>query len=228
MEKQFFPADDAAWIETGRWLFAQSCTFQGAATRTENLLPESVPEVAFAGRSNVGKSSLINALVNQKKLARISNTPGRTQEINFFNLGNQGHLVDLPGYGYAQVSKEKRLGWGEFILKFLKSRSLLKRVYVLIDSRHGLKATDRELFSSLDKSAVSYQIILTKTDKLNVTEKTRIVESLEKDLKPFIAVYPRVLLTSSLKGDGMAELRAEIAALILPEPRDDERTADLN
>ena len=221
MENPLFPAEDEAWIETGRWLFAQSCTFQGAATRVSNLPVESLTEVAFAGRSNVGKSSLINALVNHKKLARVSNTPGRTQEINFFNLGNKGHLVDLPGYGYAQVSKEKKLAWGEFLFSFLKGRASLKRVYVLIDSRHGLKLIDKTLFEALDKSAVSYQIVLTKADKLTKTEKQSIIQSLKAQSKEFIALYPDILLTSSLEGHGIEELRAEIAALFLPEPKKD-------
>jgi GTP-binding protein len=182
---------------------------------------ESVNEVAFAGRSNVGKSSLINALVNQKKLARVSNTPGRTQEINFFNLGQKGQLVDLPGYGYAQVSKEKRLAWADFIFTFLQGRSILKRVYVLIDSRHGLKLLDRELFSSLDKAAISYQIILTKADKLTKSEKEIIIQSLKNQTKDFIALYPDILLSSSLEGCGIEELRAEIAALFLPAPKQD-------
>ena len=159
--------------------------------------------------------------MNQKKLARVSNTPGRTQEINFFNLGNKGTLVDLPGYGYAQVSKEKRLAWADFIFSFLKGRSVLKRVYVLIDSRHGLKPLDKELFSSLDKAAVSYQIILTKADKLNKSEKESIIQSLQAQAKEFIALYPDILLTSSVEAHGVEELRAEIAALFLPEPRKD-------
>lgn len=216
-----FPSQEEAWIKTGRWLFAQACTFKGAATRVSNLPPESLAEVAFAGRSNVGKSSLINALVNQKKLARVSNTPGRTQEINFFNLGNQGQLVDLPGYGYAQVSKEKRVQWGDFIFSFLKGRSILKRVYVLIDSRHGLKPIDKELFSALDKSAVSYQIILTKADKLTKTEKESVINTLKTDTKKFVALYPDIILTSSLEGTGLSEIRAEIAALFLKTPRDE-------
>lgn len=221
MSDLLFPAQQESWIKTGKWLFAQSCTFQGAATRVSNLPVESLSEVAFAGRSNVGKSSLINALVNQKKLARVSNTPGRTQEINFFNLGQKGNLVDLPGYGYAQVSKEKRLEWGDFIYSFLKGRSVLKRVYVLIDSRHGLKPLDKELFSAFDKSAVSYQIVLTKADKLTAQDKVALLSSFQNQVKDYIAVYPEIILTSSLKGEGIAELRAEIAALFLPTPRED-------
>lgn len=221
MSLPLFPAENEDWLRTGKWLFAQSCLFQGAATRVSNLPIESLSEVAFAGRSNVGKSSLINALVNQKKLARVSNTPGRTQEINFFNLGHKGVLVDLPGYGYAQVSKEKRVAWGDFIFTFLKGRSVLKRVYVLIDSRHGLKPTDKDLFKALDQSAVSYQVVLTKADKLNTTEKNSIVSSIRQDTKEFIAVYPEIILTSSEQGDGISELRAEIAALFLPEPKKD-------
>ncbi|MDC0349381.1 ribosome biogenesis GTP-binding protein YihA/YsxC [Alphaproteobacteria bacterium] len=220
MQAPLLPSQDSNWLKTGRWLFAQACTFQKGSTKVSNLPMENLDEVAFAGRSNVGKSSLINALTNQKKLARISNTPGRTQEINFFDLGDKGGLVDLPGYGYAQISKEKRLEWSAFVFSFLKGRSKLKRVYVLIDSRHGLKPTDEELFKALDKSAVSYQIILTKSDKIKASNRETIVADTQTKLSKFVAAHPVALLTSSEKGDGIDEVRAEIAALFMPEPRD--------
>ncbi len=213
------PWEDAAWIKTGEWLFAQRCDFVAASNRIENLPVESLGEVAFAGRSNVGKSSLINALTNQLKLARTSNTPGRTQEINFFNLSNHGLLVDLPGYGYAAASKEKILNWNHLIHAYLKGRTTLRRVYVLIDSRHGLKPTDEEIFDLLDKSAVSYQAILTKADKLKPAEVTLIKEQTLEKLKKHVAAHPEIIVTSSEVKLGISELRAEIAALFLKEPR---------
>jgi GTP-binding protein len=213
------PREDAAWVKTGEWLFAQRCDFVAASSRVDNLPLESLGEVAFAGRSNVGKSSLINALTNQLKLARTSNTPGRTQEINFFSLSNHGLLVDLPGYGYAAASKEKILNWNHLIHAYLKGRTTLRRVYVLVDSRHGLKPTDEEIFDLLDKSAVSYQVILTKADKLKPAEVTLIKEQTLAHLKKHVAAHPEIIVTSSEVKLGIPELRAEIAGLFLKEPR---------
>jgi GTP-binding protein len=214
------PREDGAWVKTGEWLFAQRCDFVAASSRVDNLPLESLGEVAFAGRSNVGKSSLINALTNQLKLARTSNTPGRTQEINFFSLSNHGLLVDLPGYGYAAASKEKILNWNHLIHAYLKGRTTLRRVYVLVDSRHGLKPTDEEIFDLLDKSAVSYQVILTKADKLKPSEISLVQEQTLEKLKKHVAAHPEIIVTSSEVKLGIPELRAEIAALFLKEPRE--------
>lgn len=214
------PQEDSAWIKTGEWLFAQRCDFAAASNRIDNLPPESLGEVAFAGRSNVGKSSLINTLTNQLKLARTSNTPGRTQEINFFHLSNHGFLVDLPGYGYAAASKEKILNWNHLIHAYLKGRSTLRRVYVLVDSRHGLKSTDEEIFHLLDKSAVSYQVILTKGDKVTPAEISLVQEQTLAQLKKHVAAHPEIIVTSSASNLGIRELRTEIAALFLKTPRE--------
>lgn len=208
-----------AWHRTGKWLFAQACVFIKGATKVANLPSESLSEVAFVGRSNVGKSSLINALTNRKKMARVSSTPGRTQEINFFSLGSVGILVDLPGYGYAQVSKDKRLSWAQFIFDYLKGRSVLKRVYVLIDSRHGLKKSDMELFQALNTAAVSYQIILTKCDKTTQKNLEKIQQQTADQLKNQPAAHPHILSTSSQNGKGLEEVKTEIAQLFLSKPQ---------
>ncbi len=184
------------------------------------LPPEGPPEIAFAGRSNVGKSSLINALVGQKGLARTSNTPGRTQELNYFvpdgYSGNAGDLppmalVDMPGYGYAQAPKEQVDQWTKLVFEYLKGRVTLKRVYVLIDARHGLKKNDDDVLGLLDKAAVSYQIVLTKTDKIKVAGVPRLIEQTLGKIKKRPAAFPTVLATSSEKGDGIEELRGAIA-----------------
>ncbi|MBE7635417.1 YihA family ribosome biogenesis GTP-binding protein [Sneathiella sp. P13V-1] len=204
---------EAARIEKGRLLFAQECKFvAGAATLT--MLPDlPLNEVAFAGRSNVGKSSLINALTNRNTLARTSNTPGRTQQINFFELGGELYLVDLPGHGYAKASKSKIEAWTGLVNTYLRGRPKLRRVCLLIDCRHGLKDVDRDVMKMLDTAAVNYQIILTKSDKSKKSELDKVIEKTEQELSKRPAAHPVVLLTSSAKGTGIEELRAEIASL---------------
>lgn len=187
------------------------------------LPPEGPLEIAFAGRSNVGKSSLINALVGQHGLARTSNTPGRTQELNYFVPdGYSGEasdlppmaLVDMPGYGYAQAPKEQVDAWTKLVFDYLRGRSTLKRVYVLIDSRHGLKKNDDEVLSLLDKAAMSYQIVLTKTDKIKPPAVARLLEETLEKIRKRPAAYPEVLATSSEKSEGLDALRAEILKTI--------------
>lgn len=179
------------------------------------ILPSpTLPEIAFAGRSNVGKSSLINALLNRKSLARISNTPGRTQQLNFFLLGNRFYIVDMPGYGYAAVSKAKIKIWSQLIQDYLKGRVPLKRVFLLIDSRHGFKVTDEAVMKELDRAAVSYQIVLTKTDKSTPSEIDALITTMTDKLKKHPAAFPTPLLTSSLTKDGLSSLRETIAALV--------------
>jgi GTP-binding protein len=197
-------------LETGRVFFAQPVAFLMGAAAIEQLPPADLPEVAFAGRSNVGKSSLINALVNQKYLARASNEPGRTREVNFFVLTERLRLVDLPGYGFARASKTSTAKFQNLGRDYLRGRPNLKRVYLLIDSRHGLKAVDSEAMDALDLAAVSYQIVLTKADKIKPPELAEVVAKTLKGIAKRPAAFPRVLATSSAKGDGMPELRAEI------------------
>lgn len=200
--------------EYARWLFAQECTFVAGADKMEILPPPTLPEIAFAGRSNVGKSSLINALLNRKSLARISHTPGRTQQLNFFLLGKHFYIVDMPGYGYAAVSKAKIKVWSQLIQSYLKGRVPLKRVFLLIDSRHGFKVTDEAVMEELDKAAVSYQIVLTKADKSTPSEIEVLMETLTAKLKKHPAAFPIPLLTSSFNKEGLAPLRETIAELI--------------
>lgn len=197
-------------IEAARVLFAQPVSFMMGAVRMDGLPPADLPEVAFAGRSNVGKSSLINGLVGQKYLARASNEPGRTREINFFLLAEKLRLVDLPGYGFARVSRTTASKFQDLGRQFLRGRPNLKRVYLLIDARHGLKAVDKEALDALDISAVSYQIVLTKADKIKPPEVDKVVEETLKAVAKRPAAFPRVLATSSEKGLGLPELRAEI------------------
>ncbi len=191
-------------------LFRAPCTFVAGCTTVENLLPEIMPEVAFVGRSNVGKSSLINSLVNHKNLARVSNTPGRTQEINFFNLNDQIHLVDLPGYGYAEAPKKKVRIWNEFMRDYLRGRSALRRVYILIDARHGIKPVDQDMFELLNDSAISYQVVLTKADKISSTELQVIIEKTKVGILKLPAAHPDLLVTSSVKNMGIDDLKTEI------------------
>ncbi len=185
----------------------------------DQLPGSGLPEVCFAGRSNVGKSSLINALTNQKGLARASNTPGRTRELNYFNADDRIHLVDLPGYGYARASKTDIARWTKLTRQFLAGRAPLRRVFLLIDSRHGLKDSDKEIMSMLDETAVTYQIILTKVDKLKKGELAKVLEKTQKGIARRPAAHPEVIATSSVKKDGLDVLKAEIAALALPDHR---------
>jgi GTP-binding protein len=211
MTDSSFTPDD---IEAGRKLFAAPVNFIKGVVDLAGLPKADRSEVAFAGRSNVGKSSLINALCNRKNLARASNTPGRTQEINYFDLG-QGrlYLVDLPGYGFAEAPRKSVDAWRRFTLDFLRSRSRLKRVFVLIDARRGVGDVDLDFLSQLDGAAVGYQIVLTKADKLKASEVEPVREATLAALKKNPAAHPRVIATSSEKGLGLPELRAEINAL---------------
>ncbi len=204
-------------IETARVFFAQPVSFVMGAVRMDAMPAPDLPEVAFAGRSNVGKSSLINGLVNQKYLARASNEPGRTREINFFLLAEKVRLVDLPGYGFARVSRSIADKFQDLGRAYLRGRPNLKRVYVLIDARHGLKKVDLEALDALDVAAVSYQIVLTKADKIKPAEVDKVVAETAKAIAKRPAAFPRVLATSSEKGLGMPELRAEIVRLCIDE-----------
>jgi GTP-binding protein len=207
---------DAELIEAGRKLFAGDWRFAYAAPSIETLPPMGAVEIAFAGRSNVGKSSLINALTGRNALARTSHTPGRTQELIFFEGPPTGglRLVDMPGYGYAQAPKTKVAAWTTLIQKFLLGRASLARVYVLIDSRHGLKDVDTEILKTLDKAAVSYQLVLTKADQVKPAELAACIEATKAALAKHPAAFPDVLATSSRSGEGMAELRAAIMRLL--------------
>ena len=209
-------AIDADLIEQGRKLFAGDWQFVWASPSIETLPPMASLEVAFAGRSNVGKSSLINALTGRNNLARTSHTPGRTQELIFFEGPDQAglRLVDMPGYGYASAPKSKIASWTELIHKFLQGRSSLARVYVLIDARHGLKEVDLDVLKTLDKSAVSYQLVLTKADQVKPAELAVRIAETAAALAKHPAAFPHVLATSSHSGTGMPELRAAMVRLL--------------
>jgi GTP-binding protein len=213
------PAFDAAEIEAGRLLFAQECRFVAAAGLEGELPPPSLPEVAFLGRSNVGKSSLVNALTGRGALARVSRTPGRTRQIIFFDL-RRLMLVDLPGYGFAAASKAEISRWSRLVPLYLKGRAGLKRLLLLIDARHGFKPGDRDVMKLLDQAAVSFQIVLTKLDKAEPPEFASLLEATATELARHTAAYPQLHLTSAHDGFGIAELRAALAALaIVPEAR---------
>ena len=215
--------EEAALKERGRLLFARPWTFLRGIVRITDLPEAGPPEIAFAGRSNVGKSSLINALIGQKGLARTSNTPGRTQELNIFTPdGHSGGMddlpelaiVDMPGYGFAKAPKAKVDQWTRLVFDYLRGRVTLKRVYVLIDARHGLKANDLQVLDLMDKAAVSYQIVLTKADKIKPPAVARLKEETAKAIVRRPAAYPAILATSSEKGSGLDELRGAIAQAI--------------
>jgi GTP-binding protein len=200
-------------IEAARKLFAGPCEFIAGAASFESMIPIALPEVAFAGRSNVGKSSLVNALTGRKTLARTSANPGHTRQINFFDLADRLTLVDLPGYGFAQVSRSMKETWQDLASAYLRGRPTLKRICLLIDSRHGVKDSDRETMKNLDAAAVSYQVVLTKTDYLKKIDIPRAIAAAEAVARQHGAAHPDVLPTSSETGYGIPELRAEIAAV---------------
>lgn len=206
-------------FEPGRKLFARECKFFWAASTAAQLPPESVPEIAFAGRSNVGKSSLLNALTGRKNLARTSNTPGRTRELHFYALGNSGkepllHLVDLPGYGYAAAPKALAASWPGLIEEFLRGRAPLLRTFLLIDGRHGIKPSDAGMMEFLDRCAVSYQIVLTKQDCVKPAERGSRLAAARAAAQQHPAAHPEVIFASARTGEGIAELRAAVATLL--------------
>lgn len=202
--------DDA---EAARKLFAGSCDFIWGATSVDNLPPATLPEVAFVGRSNAGKSSLLNALTSRKALARVSHTPGRTRQINFFNLADRIVLADLPGYGYAKASKSLADEWQDLIFAYLRGRAALSRVALLIDARRGAMDIDLQAMKLLDQAAVSYVLVLTKTDQLKPAEREKAEADIATEAKRHTAAYPEIFATSSLKNLGLEGLKMHIAAL---------------
>ena len=196
--------------EQGKLLFERPCVFMLGVAWLEQLPPPEKLEIAFAGRSNVGKSSLINALFAKKDLARASSTPGRTQQLNFFDLDGMINVVDLPGYGYAQAPEKQVKTWNNLVFTYLKGRPNLRRVYVLIDCRHGIKDKDVEVMKMLDKAAVSYQIVLTKADKVKIAELNNMISSTQQRMSSFTACHPKLLVTSSEKKQGIDLLRSSI------------------
>ncbi len=210
------PDDAAQALEAGRRLFAAPCTFLRGAAGPDDVADHRLPEVAFAGRSNVGKSSLVNALTGRRTLARISKTPGRTQQLNFFDLGGRLILVDLPGYGFAQAPKPLVTRWTALVNAYLKGRVALRRVCLLIDARHGAKPADLQMMDLLDAAAVPYLAVLTKVDKLRPGPRQRALVELRAALAERPAALPEPVLTSAADGLGIAELRAHLAALADP------------
>jgi len=206
----------AAALERGRWLFAQTCTFLVSAAAPDQVPEADLPEVAFAGRSNVGKSSLVNALTGRKTLARTSNTPGRTRLLNFFRLAEHLLLVDLPGYGYARASKRDIKQWTGLTRAYLRGRPNLRRVCLLIDARHGLKPADESVMALLDEAAVSYQVVLTKADKASAEAPAKTLEATADQLAKRPAAHPEIMVTSARSGRGIEGLRAVLAALAVP------------
>ena len=202
------------FIEAGRILFHQPCTFVLGVAQPEQVPPADRLEIAFAGRSNVGKSSLINALVRRKDLARASSTPGRTQQLNYFNLADSLYLVDLPGYGFANAPEKNVRLWNSLVFSYLKGRPSLRRVFLLIDSRQGITKKDLEVMEMLDKAAVSYQIVLTKADKLKSMTLEKIKNETQEQMKNHTACYPDLIVTSSEKNFGIEAVRVAIAELL--------------
>ncbi len=206
------PPDDAT-RERGRLLFAGPVDFVKGVVAMEGLPPPDRAEVCFAGRSNVGKSSLINALTGRKNIARASNTPGRTQEINYFTLGGDHYLVDLPGNGYAEAPVAVDAKWQRHLKAYLAGRQTLRRAFVLIDTRHGIKAVDEEILTLLDRSAVTFQVVMTKADKVKAADREKVLAQVRAALQKHPAAYPEIVLTSSEKGDGIETLRAIVAGI---------------
>lgn len=200
--------------EVGRKLFAGEIDFLKGVVAMSGLPSDDRIEVCFAGRSNVGKSSLINAVTGRKALARASNTPGRTQEINFFTLGDSRYLVDLPGYGYANAPVKVVEKWQALLKQYLSGRANLRRAFVLIDSRHGIKPVDEEIMTLLDKSAVTFQAVLTKADKIKPPQQSAVLDQVRAKLSKHPAAFPELVMTSSEKGDGIATLRSIIAGIV--------------
>ena len=201
-------------MEVGRLLFTQSCNFIMGARKEADLPQTHLPEIAFAGRSNVGKSSLLNALTTRRSLARPSNTPGRTREVNFFSIGKNLMLVDLPGYGYARAPKSEISRWNRLIEDYLRGRSNLRKVCLLVDARRGIGDPDRKVMKLLDQAAVGYQVILTKIDKEKSVTLIKVKAAIEVELKQHGAAHPKIFGTSAAKGLGLEKLRAAIATLV--------------
>jgi len=215
MEMRFplAPKPEAAAAETGRLLFAAGSEFLKGVVAMDGMPPGDRIEVCFAGRSNVGKSTLINAVAGRKALARASNTPGRTQEINFFTIADSHYLVDLPGYGFANAPVKVVEKWQRLLKAYLSGRANLRRAFVLIDSRHGIKQVDEDILSLLDTSAVPFQVVMTKADKVRKSELETVIAQVRGALAKHPAAYPELVVTSSEKGTGLATLRAIIAAI---------------
>ena len=212
-EARIRTSEEDALKERAKSLFKAPSTFVLGVTQVEALPDGDRVEVAFAGRSNVGKSSLLNALLERRSLARVSNTPGRTRELNYFAVGDSLYIVDMPGYGYAKAPKSLVKGWTELIHDYLRGRAQLKRVMLLIDSRHGVKSSDREIMTMLDKAAVSYQAVLTKADKPKSGSLSAVIKETGEELRKHPAAYPHILATSAIDGEGIQELREAIAEL---------------
>lgn len=215
MQLPFLAAEDPDDItrEAGRKMFAGETDFVKGVVAMDGLPDPDRPEVCFAGRSNVGKSSLINALTGRKGLARASNTPGRTQEINYFTAGDSHYLVDLPGYGYANAPVPVVEKWQRLLKNYLRGRVTLRRAFVLVDARHGVKAVDEEIMALLSSAAVTFQCVMTKTDKLKTGDLDAVLVQVRAKLSKFASAYPEMVITSSEKGDGIETLRAIIAGI---------------